>query len=180
MRHSLREGPSLSLAKQVANRVDWTDWRFETYANTGLPEVELVDFSSGGKVSGSVTDQWLLRRLAAYGASADATLIAEDWRADPDDLFLTSRGMPTFFYGNEVYYALKVDAIEDQPQWRLVLSNTVPTFHAFILRGDHRPEIGSRITAASILEMVQSVRGVICGAYDGEGYVVGLAPDSVA
>lgn len=118
-----------------------------------------------------MADQWLLEHLSA--TEQGASLIVEDWRATPTSPFLVGDAMPTLFHGAEVYYMLNANAIRSHPLWRKILSNTVPSFHAFVLRTANQTQAGSDAETPSLELLASAVRMVICGAYDGEGYVLG-------
>jgi hypothetical protein len=173
MQSSLRDGPSLALARRVAEELDWSRLTFMTFAGHGLADAELLDFRNGGKVSSEIADNWLMDWLSTSLVMDDAVLIAEDWRASRTSPFLVDKGMPAFFHGDEVYYLLREQDPRDYAHWRQIFSNAVPAFHAFVISGNVGLRVGSDVPADLIQEFAGKVRAVICGAYDGEGYVVG-------
>lgn len=68
-----------NVGKTGRTRTPWTDWTFLTCANDGLQETDLTQFSTGGKASSTVADQWLLTKLADLSTRfPDAMLIAEE------------------------------------------------------------------------------------------------------
>ena len=138
MKTSLRQGPSLSLSRLAADLLNWDSFSFSTFANHRLDDAQILDFSVGGKVGSDAADSWLLDWLSTSSVMENSVLVSEDWRASPRSPFLEKKKMPTFFHGNEVYYFLKTRDPREFQNWRLVISNTVPSFfvaaYCFIAR----------------------------------------------
>jgi len=180
MRDSLGSGPSLTLAKLVCRAFPWDECTCWTVADASIAQEKLSDFLQGGKVSGQVADQWLLAWLATVaGSCGEATLVAEDWRADRNSEFLATDRLPAFFYGIEVYYCLPCSDVAIFPRTKVILSNTVPSFHAFVARGDLDLLRANSLewSAETIQKVAEDVAAIICGAYDGEGFVVAVRSD---
>ena len=175
---SLREGPSLTFAKRVAETAEWGTAVFKTYANDGLSSKELTDFSIGGKVAGLLADRWIMDVLAGSSMTENGLFLVEDWRATPRSEFLGKMSLPTFFVGEEVYYIVRERDLRGVPHWRRIFSNTVPAFHAFLLDDDPRFKAGGTGTGDLLRETASRVRAVISGAYDGEGYILATLRDA--
>jgi hypothetical protein len=170
---SLRRGPSLSLAKLIANTSDWSGFSFKTAANEGLSETDLLGFSAGNKASGQRADDWLMNLLATSALTLQGLFVVEDWRATPRSQFLADMSLPAIFVGEEVYFVLRERDPRRIDNWRRIFSNTVPTFHAFLVDDDPRVMTGTSISATELADMARRLRMIICGAYDGESFVVG-------
>jgi hypothetical protein len=175
---SMRLGPSLSLAKRLAGSEDWSRFSFKTFARAGLSDAELVEFAVGNKASSSDADEWLMELLCASPLTVNGMFLVEDWRPSPDSPFLVKMKLPTLFVADEVYFLLRERDPRQVENWRRIFSNTVPTFHAFVFADDPRAIAGASISTTVLDEIATHLRMIICGAYDGESYVVGtkLAP----
>ncbi|GGP27052.1 hypothetical protein [Silvimonas amylolytica] len=89
LEESLKPGPSLTLAKKAAERLDLQSWEYRTLANSALTSHELLDFSAGGKTSGLMADEWLFNELLEKEReSKNLGLIIEDWREKRGNAFI--------------------------------------------------------------------------------------------
>lgn len=170
---SLRRGPSLSLAKLIASAADWNRFSFKTFANEGLSETDLIGFSTGNKASAQCVDEWLMDLLSTSPLTVRGLFVVEDWRATPGSQFLKDMSLPAMFVGAEVYFVLRERDPRRINNWRRIFSNTVPTFHAFLV--DDNPGVmpGMRMSIEELTDMARRMRMIVCGAYDGESFVVG-------
>lgn len=172
LRDSLRRGPSLSLARLVENIESLDDFSFKTFAREGLSETELANFATGDKVSSHLADDWLMDLVASSPLTLNGIFLVEDWQATPDHQFLKEMQLPTLFVGREVYYVLRERDPRRVPHWQRIFSNTVPSFHAFLIEDDARLISGITVSPDLLREIAARLRMIICGAYDGESYVV--------
>ena len=90
--------------------------------------MELSEFAVGGKTGSAESDKWLVDWLTNSPVAGGMVSIVEDWRASPTSSFLSAKGMPAFFCGQEVYYLMREHDPGRFPYWRRVFANAVPTF----------------------------------------------------
>ena len=177
MYESLSKGPSLSLAKTVARTVPLYDYSFVTFASKAVSSDELIDFSAGGKADAVSADDWLFSLLLRMATASPIVLLVEDWRATRGDEFLATRKFPAIYFGSETYYLLRLEQRPFHSQHARIFSNTVPTFHAFAVEEDARLLVGMSLSSDDLQRIAKSVKAVLCGAYDGESYVVASRSD---
>lgn len=170
LRDSLRLGPSLSLAKVVSEAEDLNRFSFKTFGRQGLSEEDLIDFGTGNKAESA--DDWLMNLLTHSPLTLNGILLVEDWRAAPQSQFLKEMNLPTITVGAEVYFIVRERDPRRIANWQRIFSNTVPTFHAFLVAGDPRLIPGTSASLEVLREAAHQLRMIICGAYDGESYVV--------
>lgn len=168
---SLREGPSLTLSQIAAERLDVDQFSFVTFAQENVSQRDLLEFQYGGKAEKA--DDWLMERLKKNSALGTGQMVVvEDWMATPQSNFIRERGLPAVFFGEEVYYVVRNHDPRTFPHWKRIFTNAVPSFHAFLVNDDAALIEGSTIDHEHLNELGQSLRMIICGAYDGESYVI--------
>jgi hypothetical protein len=170
LRDSLRLGPSLSLAKLIADAEDLGHFSFKTFARQGMSERELTDFETGNKAEAA--DDLIMDLLAHSPLTLDGMLLVEDWRATPESQFLKEMNLPTIVVGREVYFIVRQRDPRRIAHWQRIFSNTVPTFHAFLMDDDPRLVPGTTVSLELLREVARRLRMIVCGAYDGESYVL--------
>ena len=170
LRDSLRLGPSLSFAKLIAEAEDLSRFSFKTFGKQGLSEEALIDFDTGDKAEAA--DDWLMNLLAHSALTLNGMFLVEDWLAAPQSQFLKEMDLPTITVDAEVYFIVRERDPRRIANWQRIFSNTVPTFHAFLLAADPRLVPGATVSLEMLREAAHQLRMIICGAYDGESYVV--------
>lgn len=143
---------------------------FKTFGRRGLSEEDLTDFEAGNKAEAA--DDWLMPLLAHSPLTVNGMFLVEDWRATPESQFLMERDLPTIAVGPEVYFIVRQRDPRRIANWQRIFSNTVPTFHAFLMADDPRLAPGTTVSIELLREVAQQLRMIICGAYDGESYIV--------
>lgn len=176
LEESLRLGPSLALAQFIANTQDLERFSFVTFGRNDLSDADLLQFEGGSKAQGA--DDWLMNLLKNCPDTSDGMLLIEDWMATPQTNFIQEMKLPAVFLENEVYYLLRERDPRVVPHWRRIFTNAVPTFHAFLLKDDTRLIEGMSMSSELLQECARNLRMIICGAYDGESYVVAKPPPS--
>jgi len=176
---SLVDPLALSFSRHVAANVDWTKAIFRVFAEESVSDDALLKFETGSKVSPEPhPDGWLDERIKSVGAGRSAFLIAEDWTVRPQHSFLTARAMPAVFHNEEVYYVVRLQEVAHEMNWRRILSNTVPLFHAFVIGGECG--VSPRDTIGQLLmeKWSKQLQMIIFGVFDGETYLVSSFSDS--
>jgi hypothetical protein len=170
LRESLTKGPSLTLSQIVATRTDLDQLSFVTFGRDQLSEGDLLEFEFGGKAERA--DDWLMDRLRASTLWAGGMLIVEDWMASPEAKFINENNLPAAYLDQEVYYVVRDRDPRSLPHWKRIFTNAVPTFHAFVVKDDAHLVAGTSMTREHLKELAGHLRSIICGAYDGESYVI--------
>ena len=171
---SLKRGPSLSLAKLVADRLPLKNYYYETVADASLPDEVLYDFESGGNHSSVNSERWIVDKIQNEPNSRSQVLVAEDWRANPNSPFLSLKQMPSALFVDEVYFIIRASELSMHQYWKLILSNSSPRYHAFLLNddvGQMLRSVGKALTLSDFEYSLKAMEGIIVGAYDGEGFV---------
>lgn len=172
---SITDKLAQSFSHAVGRHVELKRAKFSVLADSTLSQEALCDFRHGSKTSGEPTaDAWLVDFLLTQ--AADTFLLIADWTAKRGAKFLQTRAMPAVFHDDEVYYVVPNSAPAEVPNWRRIVSNTVPLFHGFVIQGAPMPEIGSQIDAIAIERLAAHVKGIVFGVYDGESYMVAELP----
>lgn len=169
---SLSRGPSLSLAKAVARTVNLSSLSYFTLAASNLTAQELGAFEVGGKSDSRAADRWLRASLETVLVPRlpDVFTVVEDWRAQRGDPFL--KEFPVTYLNQEVYYVLSgLEQLSPDVQKR-VFSNTVPSFHAFVIACEAKSAANSDFTAEAIERYASGLVAIVCGIYDGESYLL--------
>jgi hypothetical protein len=135
-----------------------------------LSEEDLTDFDTGNKAEAA--DDWLMNSLAHSALTLNGMILVEDWRAAPQSQFLKEMNLPTIVVGTEVYFIVRERDPRRIANWQRIFSNTVPTFHAFLVAADPRLVPETTVSPELLREVARQLRMIICGAYDGESYVV--------
>lgn len=148
------------------------DYSFTTFASDVTSSDELFDFSRGGKTDASSADEWLFSLLLHAASECPIQILVEDWRATRGNAFLTRSKFPAIYFGDETYYLLRAKQRPLHEQEARIFSNTVPTFHAFVFEEDPCLSVGMSLSMDHLQRVADSVKGIVCGAYDGEGFVV--------
>jgi hypothetical protein len=172
LEESLRLGPSLALAQLIADVEDLERFSFVTFGRNDLSEADLLQFEGGNKAEGA--DNWLMDTLKSSPLTLDGMLLVEDWMATPQSNFIREKKLPAMFLDNEVYYLLRERDPRVVRHWKRIFTNAVPTFHSFVLKDDTRLVEGMSMSRELLQECAQHLRMIICGAYDGESYVVAV------
>lgn len=174
VRDSLHHGPSLSLSKLVDKIFSWDKVIFKTFANGGLDSEQLYNFSSGGKVESDSADDWIMDVVIKPSLAEGYLCVIEDWRAKRGSPFIKEMNLPALFMNDEVYYLYQRNDPRLTLHWQRAFSNSTPSFHAFLLPNDIGIKIGMNIDFAILHQAANKVKKIVCGAYDGEGYIVGV------
>lgn len=169
---SISDGPSLTLSKCVISNIDSRDFECFVEVEGILCNNDLMDFKAGGKVSGVEAYESLIRYLSLLASKFDFSIVAEDWCAKPESVFLHRVGMPAFFYKDEVYYIVESSKIANESNLSRIMSNTTPTFNAFLVKRGAADLIGEDVDFSVIESLANSVCAIISGVYDGEGYIL--------
>ena len=172
IKKSLLEGPSLSLSKAILDNIEHNDFNCFSDVGDSTRWSNAINFSFGGVVDAGEAYKSLVSFLSLLSSKFNYTLIAEDWCATATSNFLSREEMPAFFYNDEVYYAVESKKINLTKNLPRILSNTVPTFNAFLAKENFISLVGNNITGNEIDFVSKSIIGIICGAYDGEGYII--------
>lgn len=169
IREWMKDGPSLQLAKQVEKTWDWSQSQFIT-PHTGKTEKEMLEFRFGGKFSTDETDQWLLDTTRNLFGKSEHLFIVEDWRKGKTDKILKNleNSPPYRFIDDEFYYIFPVNKELTDREFRIIFSNTLPSFHAFIVDGEN---MNFETETDLIDTLSRKVLAIICGSYDGESYI---------
>ena len=171
--NALLDPIALSFSRHVAAEIDLSKASFRVLAEQSLSDAVLMDFATGGKISGEPHPQdWLLECIAPACTTLDDCILAEDWLARPEHTFLVDRAMPAVISDQEVYYIVPADELRVEPNWRRIFANTVPSFHAFVIDGNCTLFRGDTFTIDAMQLLAKQVRKIIFGVYDGESYMV--------
>lgn len=170
LRESLKLGPSLRLSKIIEEKWDWRSSLFAVYAPSGLSRQQLLEFDAGGKVSSLESDQWLMDSTK-INYPKGYFYIVENWRARPNSKYLKMDNMPYFVVGDEVYFKFDLKNCQKK-EFGKIFTNTVPTFHAYLVKDVADIEVGDCLGEDVLLRIVANVEMIICGVYDGESYMV--------
>jgi hypothetical protein len=176
LEESLRLGPSLTLARLIANS-DLERFSFLTFGKEGLSETDLLQFEEGNKAQEA--DRWLMDILKNSPMVSDGMLLVEDWMANPQSNFIREKKLPAIVLDDEVYYVLRERDLRKVPHWKRIFTNAVPSFHAFLLKDDARFVEGMSLSRELLQECARHLRMIICGAYDGESYVLAIKQTSL-
>lgn len=170
---SLRDPLALTFSNYVSKNIDWGRARFHALVNADLPDGDVLDFRTGGKVAGTPRpEDWLVDAFNSERGTGDSFLLIEDWTARPGDAFLIDRSMPAIFSGNEVYYVVKDERPEQLANWHRICSNTVPLFHGFLIQGQPMLSPGDTFGEEQMEAHAKQVQMIFFGIYDGESYLL--------
>ena len=170
---SLLDPLSLSFSKWCEATVDWRNARFSVLAASNCTKEQLLDFKHGGKMDGNpIVDDWFVEQLSVRQRSDDFLLV-EDWHVTPRASFLEQREMPGVYFNDEVYYLIAQRNAVNIPNWGRIFSNSVPLFHAFVVRGVP-PAVDDRrqVQHETFRSLAGCVATIVFGVYDGESYLL--------
>jgi len=174
-RRSLTDPLARSLSRLVGELalLDRAEWR--VLANSAGQRDALYEFETGNKLDGTPdADAWLVQFVRQQ--SPTAFVVAEDWTVVRGAKFLQTRSMPAVYHHDEVYYVARTQDAGCDGNWGRVVSNTVPSFRAFVIDGVAMPTIGSDIDEKLLNELASNVKAIILGVYDGESYLTAQIP----
>lgn len=171
VKDSLSLTPSLMLSKIIEERWPWESSIFIVRAQENTPYHKLIQFDFGNKLESEDENKWLLK-FTKENFGGEYIFIVENWLATPSSSYLKEDDLPYFTVKDDVYFLL-----DSSPKKiikpSIILTNSTPSFHAYLLRKGINIKIGESFNNYGVLqELSEGVEMIVCGVYDGESYMV--------
>jgi len=173
MQNSLREGPSLKMSRMVDVAWRWNDAAFFSFGYECLENFQLLNFDAGDVVGNA--DSLILEYARDKYKKQKMHFLVEDWaikKNTPYLVELAKLGVSHIFCKNEVYYFLEIDGLLTEELFAGAFRNLPAALHAYIIPNCGDFYVGMEIHEDDLRKIAENTREIICGAYDGEGYVV--------